>query len=221
MDLNLYKKSLGFSNMKEGFENEAEMQVNDSFNHSPSFKKVIVNNIEIDSIVNQGLKDNEMKILLRPKNYLNKGEYVTFDGDTYIVRTFKNNPIYPKGTLKLCNNVVKWRNEDGSIFEYRCVVEGETYEQEKKVRLVRNITSSESEVVITVQYNEYTKKIKPQQRFVFGEHSYEVSSIDTISNVYNEVGFMTLTLKYVNKLDSDDFENQIADQSGQSGWGEW
>lgn len=58
-------------------------------------------------------------------------------------------------------------------------------------------------------------------RFMFDDSIYEVKSIDSVSNVYENSGVLKLGMKFANTSESDDKENQIADSSGNSGWGEW
>lgn len=218
MDLALYSKMIGAnnSNITQAYINDTILHVNDMFEKSPSFKIMDFDGVPTDVIINHK-KSNLLDILLRPRSILNKGIYASFEGDSYLITEFVKNEIYPKATIELCNASIKWKSND-SVYEFKCIIKGNSYEKDGGSPL---IATSESEISILVQYNNETKTIKPSQRFIFGNSAYEVVSIDEVTNVYNEKGILKLGIRYASATDTDDKENQIADSSGNSGWGEW
>ncbi|TVX86074.1 hypothetical protein [Paenibacillus agilis] len=218
MDLTLYQKMIGAnnSNMTQAYINDSISHVNDMFSKSPSYRKVVIDGVDSDCIINRK-KSHQMDLLLRPNFTIDKGSYVVLGLNTFIVMDFIENEIYPKANVNLCNRSLRWKDSQGEIKEYKCFVTGTTYEEDD-AKIVYN---SDGELTVQVQFNDDTKAIKPQMRFIFDESVYEVTSIDTASKVYNGKGFMKLILKFTNTTDTDDKDNQIADSSGNSGWGGW
>lgn len=218
MDLTLYSKMIGAnnSNITQAYINDTILHVNDMFAKSPSFQVMDFDGVDTDTIISHK-KSNVLDILLRPQSVLNKGIYASFEGDTYLITEFVKNEIYPKATVELCNASIKWKHSD-NVHEFKCIVKGNTYEKDDGNSFV---ITSEGEISILVQYNADTKTIKPNQRFIFGNSAYEVISIDEVTSVYNGKGVLKLGVKYTSATDTDDKTNQIADSSGNSGWGEW
>lgn len=218
MDLTLYQKMIGAnnSNMTQAYINDSINHVNDMFSKSPSYRQVKIDGVDSDCIINRK-KSKQMDLLLRPNTIVSEGAYVDFKEDTYIVLDFIENEIYPKANASLCNRTLKWKASNGEVYEYKCFVKGATYEEDK----TKTVYTSEGELIVYVQYNDYTRTIKPQTRFIFDESVYEVSSIDNVSNVYNGKGVLKLGMTFTNTTATDDKENQIADSSGNSGWGGW
>ncbi|ALA47843.1 hypothetical protein ABE137_12675 [Brevibacillus laterosporus] len=219
MDLSLYQKMIGANNtsLSQAYINDTIAHENEFFNDSPSFKTVLVNHTQMDCIVSHTKKSTKLELLFRPKSVLGKGMYINYKSDVYLITEFIPNEIYPKATIELCNSVLKWKDETGKVKEHRCVVKRDTYNEKED----RQVNTSDSELLAIVQYNDDTKRIKPTQRFMFGSSVYEIIKFDDVSNVYNEDGYIKFGLKFTNMSTTDDVENQVADNSGNSGWGGW
>lgn len=215
MDLTLYQKMIGANeSVTQAYINDTIIHVNDMFSKSPSFKQMQFDSVDTDTIVSRK-KSNVIDILLRPQIKVNKGIYTTYDSDTYLLTEFVANEIYPKATIELCNASIKWKDNTNTIKEYNCIVKGDSYKESDDSLVI----TSDGQVKILVQYNDDTKTIKPNQRFIFGNSAFEVDSIDEVSEVYKGKGILKLTVKYTSATDTDDKTNQIADTSGNSGWG--
>lgn len=221
MDLSLYELSLGADSIPNGLINSSIMHVNEIFDKSPSFKKVSINNVEVDVLLNHTKKSNELGVLFRPQYLLDSGSYLEFNTHTYILTEFIANEIYPKGKLELCNSTLKWNDESGKLNEYKCIIKGNSYDEDDITGSNKTVIDSESEIKISVQYNEDTKKIKAKQRFIFDGNAYEVNTIDTISRTYLGVGIIDIGVKYTSLTSTDDTDNDVANEDGNSGWGEW
>jgi hypothetical protein len=217
MDLTLYKKVLGSNSVAQGYIKDTILHVNDSFSKSPSFRQVEINGEMIDAIVSQVKKSTEIEFLFRPQTKFDKGVYVSIGQDIYLIKDFLPNEIYPKAKAELCNSSLKWRSSAGDLLEYKCVVKSSSFGE----RTERQAFILHSELIVLVQYNDDTKTIKPTQRFIFGGHVYEVTTIDSVTDVYNDKGIVELIVKFASSSSTDDIDNQIPDDSGNSGWGEW
>lgn len=219
MDLSLYQKMIGEnnSNVTQAFINDSAVHMNDLFSKSPSYRKIFINGVESDGVFRRK-KFNQVNFLFRPFQLVDIGSYIDLEGRTYIVQDFIENEIYPKAHTSLCNRFLRWRDKQGDIQEFQCLMQGTTYKEDQGGNKI--IYHSNGELTVQVQYNTYTKTIKPLMRFIFDETVYEVSSID-LTNVYEDKGVLKLVLKFTNTADTDDKEKQVADDSGNSGWSAW
>jgi hypothetical protein len=221
MDLTLYQKMIGENNssITQAYINDTITHVNDMFSKSPSFEQMKFDGVFIDTIISHK-KSNVLDLLLRPQTSLNKGIYAVYETDTYLLTEFIANEIYPKATIALCNSFLKWKDDLGVVKEYKCVIKGNTFNNDQK-KDVNELIASTGQIQVLVQYNDETKTIKPNQRFIFGNSAYVVDTIDDISNVYKNKGIINLVVKAVSTTDTDDKINQVADSTGNSGWGGW
>lgn len=218
MDLSLYEKMIGkgVESTSDAYVSDTIVHVNGIFNTSPSFKKIMVEDTLTDSIVSHTKKSTVLDVLFRPNTELNKGVYTLIESDTYIITDFVPNKIYPKAKVELCNSEINW-NEGNDTFSYKCIVKASSFSETDE----RQASILQSELVVIAQYNSDTKRIRPTQRFVFGGNVYEVTTIDSVSGVYKEVGLIEFIVKFTSTSTTDDIDNKIADTSGNSGWGDW
>lgn len=219
MNISLYEKELGASTIPEALTNGSIAYVNGIFDKSPSYKKVFVDGLETEVWLNHTKKYNELGVLFRPLTIFNRGSYVESNQDVYMLTEFIQNEIYPKGKLELCNSNLKWKDESQVLQDYKCIVKGSFYDEEEVAENL--IIGSKAELKIIVQYNDNTKKIIPKQRFVFEGNAYEVATIDSISKVYLDSGLIELGVNFVSLTSTDDTTDDVADESGNSGWGDW
>lgn len=218
MDLTLYQKIVGVStSTPNAYVNDTITHVNGMFNQSPSFKKIKIDGVEKDCILSHTKKANVLDLLFRPKSVLNRGIYVTVDADTYLITEFVPNEIYPKAVVELCNESLKWKDALGNVLEHKCVIKARTFTEIEE----RQVMIGQEELIVLVQYNRDTKTIIPTQRFILGDQTYEMLTIDDVTQIYNGVGIMQCTVKLSSTADSDDVVNKIADDSGNSNWGGW
>lgn len=91
------------NNPTDSSKNMSKRIVNQQFNSSPSFSIVKVNGIDTDSIVNQDNEYDEKIIHFRADSIVNIGSTVEYKGKNYLLLSFVDSEIYPKGQLKLCN----------------------------------------------------------------------------------------------------------------------
>lgn len=221
MDLALYQKMIGSNkNITQAYINDTIHHVNDSFTKSPSFRVAKQGVDEVDCIINRR-KSKKIEFLFRPSTKIEIGSYLTIEDDCYLVDDAVDNEIYPKAFGMLCNRTLKWKNSSGEVLKYMCSISGSNYEEDTTKTTAKSMYNSDGELTIKVQYNNNTKYIRPQMRFVLDDMVYEVKSINSISNTYNGSGVLVLTMKFTNTSQTDDKDNQIADNSGNSGWGEW
>lgn len=163
--------------------------------------QVAINNQQFDAIINDA---NEWQIgidniiLLKKTIYqLQYGDYVIIDGKPYLVRfPTEDRDIYLSGKMRLCNESLKWNS-----FDYPCIID-KTFSLSENT--TQNVTTVDGQLYAMTQYNSDTLSIKASQRFILGNHAYEVIGSDDVSNVYQGKGLIIFTLKRVELSDSDD-----------------
>lgn len=128
------------------------------------------------------------------------------------------------GIIRRCNNNIAMKLKDGSIHYEPCVLETEF----KSINLYydESIVIPQSQIYMILQYNEYTKKIKINDRYILGATDLEDRSNNDIFKVNATVKFKTGTTFDVsdNKLvyvglnrdavdERDDLINRVAYQA--------
>lgn len=223
MDLTLYEERLGVSSNVEGFLKGTETIVNENFDKAISYRQILLNGIDADCQYKRSKQFNKLDIWLRPNTQIDKGLYVVFENSTFLITEFVENELYPKCEIELCNNTLRWKDDLGNVLEYACIIKGSNYELDNAKGNV--FIASNAEPIVIVPYNAETKSISTEQRFVFNGFGYITSSIDLISQTYirdgNTVGLVELKLTSAGLAKSDDVVVGVADNTGNSGWGEW
>lgn len=208
----------------EAMRNSTINLINNAFADSPFYASININSIPTDVriIPNSSAKqnrDNNIKILLfRPNVNFNKGSYVVIGADTWIITDNNNDTLYPKSVIGLCNNTLKWIDENNVIKQYPCIINSQSnmstfdLDEGDKVNVL-----PQGEMRVHVQYNSETKLIKNGTRLLFSGDPFRVSGYDKISHVYNNAGLLVLFVK-VDILDNkDDLLTNIANNEISSG----
>ena len=225
MDLSLYKAKLNASSVTESVMNHTATLINDEFTEASTYRKITINDVENECIFKRTDDEKVLKVILRPFQLMAVGDYVKLDGDIYLAKKFIPNEISPNAEVQLCNTILKWKSEEGVLFEHPCVVTGNTFESSEQTGNERIVYISSAELVALVQLNEETKKIKPEQRFVFGEYAYKVISIDSMTNVITKgnesKGYIQIGLESTGLSEGDDVDTGVANKNTDSGWGDW
>lgn len=115
-------------------------------------------------------------------------------------------------TVRRCNNILKWKDQYSVIRQEPCVIDYAYSGTQVDFDQAINIPSGN--LVVTVQYNQYTSGIKINDRFIFGSQVFKVKSLNDFFQ--NQTGLNSTTpLLYLNVYkDSiakgDDLVNGIA-----------
>lgn len=224
MDLSRYERLLNAKSKGVGMSNSTIDIVNATFDSNPAYEKVSYNNEEVDAIYKlHKYLSHTVYLTFRPNFQINKGDYVEFKSKQYIVNDFVQNEIYPKAEILFCNNTLRWRDSFGTDFEFPIFITGNSLvlDDAKYSNNNRYVLRSDSNLHLKIQYNEITSKIVPTQRFVINNKIYDATTISD-TEVYEGKGFLEISLTSTAKSTTDNVDNSgIADNSGNSGWGEW
>jgi len=181
----------------------------------------------ITNVVNAGVGDNvEMdfkKIYFKNLNHpVNLGRMYKFDDNYWITTNVdKIKTLAQTIIVRRCNNRLRWIDSDGSLYEVPCAL-GYAIEENRDYSTAGSALVVPSGILrCTAQLNQYTNKIKPNQRFLFGNPnnwtSYRVeggginnfNNQTTDDNATSGILKLTLSVDFVN-LQVDDTTNGIA-----------
>lgn len=170
--------------------------------------------VYLNSVINpstgENFGDEYRKIFYRTyaKADTNKwlGKMYKFGGNDWLT-TNTNTAIgaVTSAVLRKCNNLLKWYANDGELKEWKCVfsrnLNRTMYEYGRE-----GVPQSEGMTTILVQYNDDTKDIFVNQRFLLDGHAFQVQQID---NHYSAT-LMTIYIFETQIQSGDDLVNNIA-----------
>jgi len=216
MDLYNYRRRMSSHNPMEEMEENTKYFVDHTFKDAPNYKKVFLNGYKVDARIDREKSNNQLSILFRPDTEIFKGDIINFDETHWLVENTKDNTVYPTAYVKLCNEWLRWNDEEGMMKLYPAVVENKKFDLDQEEQII----IADNAVTIRVPYNNDTKKINHLQRFIINDIPYEIRGIDAISNVNFGKGFIEFRAEQSLLSANDDLETDVADNIG-SNWGEW
>ena len=216
MDLYNYRRRLETNNIMEDMESNTIDFIEKTFHEAPNFKEVFLNGYKTDARIDTENDSNQLSILFRPNTEINKGDIINFDSTHWLVNNTSENPIYPTAYVDLCNEWLRWINDNGETKVYPAVIVSKKYDLNQDEQII----IAENTLTIRVSYNNDTKQIKHLQRFIISDIPYEIRGIDAISNVNFGKGYIELKAQQSLLEANDDLDNDIADNEG-SNWGAW
>lgn len=195
-----------------------------TFHASPTFRVLEVKSSEFPNVKQMDARVVEVErmgtlreVLFRPFQGLNIGTYVKFDGDTWLAFDKWGNSEDQKLMVQKCNRTIKWKDRVGVIHEIECIASATplgSKANQSKMDIEYNqydVRLPTGQLYAFFEANAETRRIKINQRFIFGSNVYEVFGVDDTTTVDNNgFGIIQLTLKLSTKQDKDDFENRIA-----------
>lgn len=148
-------------------------------------------------------------------NLIKTGDYAKFkmnENDivhNYIITSaIEKKNGYDEGVIIECNQTLKWKDKNNNIHEYPCVSKNDSYGSKLVLNndMIQNISSKTK---ITVQYNEYTKTIGKDTRFIFSHSEEDIYKSADINRSINE-GIITITCDKSELRNEDSLENNLA-----------
>lgn len=125
---------------------------------------------------------------------------------TWILISLDTQYLYNvKGRMLECNNSLRWKDNDGELNCYPCVIEDAlTYTNFKWGN--KGVVETGGDIVVVVQKNEHTSKIGVNDRFLFNQMAFRVKQI------FNELkpSYLELYMMKAPELEVDDFEDNVA-----------
>lgn len=130
--------------------------------------------------------------------------------DAYLICTeaFNIDNIHYKGKFTLCNWILKWQKNDGTILEYPCYDMNST-QYNSGEQSNRNFNIGSSQHMITLPCDENTVELSTPQRFYLDKATvnpttFIVTQNDTTSHNYGKKGLVKITVyEHANNPDTD------------------
>lgn len=139
------------------------------------------------------------------------GDYIHWKYDhvnmsTWLLTSLDTQHLYDvRGRMLLCNNYLKWIDENGKLVSYECVFQDSlTYASFKYGE--SGVVQVNGTIAILVQQNDDTRKIYRNQRFIFNGIPYVCNNF--IRSVNSN--FLELYMFETQRVDEDDLVNNIA-----------
>ena len=212
--LNVWKKK-----MQSQGNTETEARLNNSkeffirnFKSDPSYKKAILGKLDLTEepidirIKNIDKSTSEKRIIFLPNSQIEIGSYVKVADKTYLVKEFEDNSTAPYSKALLCNQTLNWLGLDEPI---PCWCDNSSYGT-KGVIDTNYLNKVDGKIVYYVQYNEKTKQIKQDMRFLFNHDEKYVYQVVDINNVVTGNVLRLVMDKAEFDPINDDVENNIA-----------
>ena len=192
------------------YENTDYRVVYKNFDYNTSYDSWIYEGNDEDKIVGykffQSYPYDEVKFKI--------GDYIHWNFNhkelsTWLLTSLDTQYLYNvKGRMLECNNSLRWKDKDGEIYCYPCVIkDAMTYTNFKWGN--KGVVQSGGDIVVLVQKNEDTAKIDVNDRFLFNEIAFRVKQkFDELNPNYVELYMMKAP-----ELEDDDFKNNIANNN--------
>lgn len=207
LDFHKKRMKLNYQNddVRNGFLDNSTDYINKTFSQSPLYKKVKIDNEEIEvRVVEDKLQKSntfyeQKQLIFKPNTVVNNGAYVeivndiTKKNEIWLLMYYVPNVLTPKGIIRYCNKSIQVKEK-----EFPCVV---TASVSANSELIKNneLVLPKGHLLIYVQSTNETQQILENDRFIFDGNAYEVQTIDNVTHTENNIGFITLTVKKVPK----------------------
>lgn len=144
--------------------------INNHFKDTPAYKKAIKVNldwteeeIEIREVGIQKSLYKTLKMYFRPYTIINKGEYIVYDNNHFLVYEFNRNSIFPKADVYLCNNYLNYKGLKNFIYGFS----SDTSYGVKGVEETTTIDTIDGKLLFYAPNNKETELIYIGMRFIF------------------------------------------------------
>jgi hypothetical protein len=214
-----YKTRLNSSGLSEAdaFKNSTLDMINDTFSNATNFAQIDIGGVITDvRIIN--INSFSKELIFRPSIIRSRGQILTIDSEKWMISDFNKDIISPKAKILRINNIMKWKDYSGVIVEEPCVLASSTIAEANNL-VGKGMKSNDLFYLPTgsfrtfVQYNNNSKNIKFEQRFVFGSGVYKLVAVDDYTYVENSVGYIALVFERSEIREADDIINRLADNS--------
>ncbi|MGG0308445.1 hypothetical protein ABEY43_06475 [Priestia megaterium] len=213
LDIHRKRTNAQGNGYKETVVNASKANMERLFSTSLECKKVVIDGLEQDAIVNKGKTINDKKFLFRPSSTVKVGSFVDLSEERYLIVDVNMdvNEIYPFATSKLCNTSFELEGEitqvlvgndprtgrpiyettESSPIVLDCIAEKTVFRSSTD----EAINLPEGQILITIPYIEH-KSIAESQKIDLYNDTYQIIDVDDTESI-NKVGIRKLTAKRV------------------------
>lgn len=212
--------------LNEQFYNASDVHTiqEETFLASDIYQNVDVRiNYVINTNTGERVGDDFKTLMFQDLNHsVDLGRMYKFDSNYWLcVNVNKIKTLASTAQVKRCNNVLRWQDVSGAIYEVPCSL---SY----LIKENRDYSTAGSAIVVpsgmidcTIQFNSISNKIRPNQRFLIGNQNnwtaYRIeggginnfNNLYTVNNMSNGLIKFSMAVDYINPL-TDDVVNGIA-----------
>lgn len=220
MDISYFQKINNTFGAKSKQETELYLlnnHVNEHFADTIAYYRVKKNGEDFELIIQEiSTSSIDMKIICRPGQSFETGDYIEWSGACWIVMEANvNKDTYVTGTMKQCTWKLKWQRGDGSICEYWCITSNATQYNSGEAG-DKHMTWGSAQHSIFIPCNEDTVLLASPQRFYVSKNPkqgtvYKVTQNDMSTYNYGKGLCYILCLEDPEKCDTDRFDLGICD----------
>jgi len=177
----------------------------------------------IDTKTGERVGDDFKRLYFRAIDHdVSLGRMYRFDNNYWVtVNVDKNKTLVRTVTVRRCNNVLRWMGNNGELYEIPCAIGYLIKENRDYATAGSAVVVPSGMIECILQLNSTSNKIKPNQRFLFGNQNnwigYRVEggginnfqNTETYNNSTAKLLILSLTTDYVNEQ-TDDVINGIA-----------
>ncbi|MFB0831554.1 hypothetical protein ACEU2D_18365 [Brevibacillus laterosporus] len=167
---------------------------------------VLINGVvKVASVLSKYSKTEQwLKTLIMRNGDFNVGDIVNVNGRNWLVTLLdQENPLYQKGTMIFCNQIIKWQDQF-IVHESPCYVTKLGYiggiEEDK------NFTLPDKQMRVIIPETEATTRIKRDKRFIFNHSVFKVIDLNLLND-----GLIDLVVAEDVSNIRDNFDLGIAD----------
>lgn len=184
-----------------------------------SYQTALVDSVSQNVAIINSDNLNEKFIYSLPGEDIPHGVIVEWEDNHWLVtERDAADEVYTRAKMFQCNYLLHWISRDATIHEQWCIIEDGTkyltgiYEDRDFI-----VTRGDSRIVMTIGKNEYTTKMRREDRFLIDDDgsdlmlAYELTKPWRLGGTYNGAGVFKFVLQEVNTTDNDNQELRIAD----------
>ena len=182
------------------------------FKQDPSYRQAVIQRNDLTKepvdirIKNIDKTVDEKRLHFLPETNIDVGNYVSWEDKTYILMEVEDNAVDKYALSFRCNQTLNYKGLSEPI---PCYCDNSSYGT-KGIVETNYLTIYDGKILFYVQYNEDTKKIRQDMRFIFDNDKHQVYKVVDINRVVtgNVLRFVMAKDEINNAL--DDVENNIA-----------
>jgi len=168
----------------------------------------------INSTTNEKLGDDFKAILFQSGDHVNGiGYRYRFDDNIWVtINTNNYKSVTTSVIVRRCNNSLNFYVDD-VLVEEPCIIDYNISNNEFDFN--KNIDLNDGDIFVAAQYNDTTKDIEINTRFMFGGQAFRVKSIDNLSRhktLDNDSIYITKMVMKIDQVNTgnDDVDDNIA-----------
>lgn len=210
------RKQIKTKTVLEQYEDSYKLFLDDTLENSPNY--VLATRNEDSTEYKLFVIDyNTDKLLIGYKKYVEYpydsqvyyvGDYILWNSESWLVFSCDNQIHWNRrGIIKKCNNLLKWKDSNGNILSYKCVIDDKFNNSD--LDFTMHMIIPEGTIVVYCQKNDETSGIDINQRFIISGRPYKVNAITD----YSSDGLMTIMMRLDGIDIYDDLVNGIANNN--------